>query len=1266
MCYSKSSRPKGGIVSWNPRGISNKKNELVDLQNEHQPDCFLFQETKLKGVNIFNFDSYNFEHKAQPLIGDGKAKGGVGILVKKTINYRVVNINTIFQAIAIQLNLDRKVTVCSIYIPPLFKFTVKDLEILIKQLPAPFIISGDFNSHNTLWFDKKNDKSGEIIEKFLIENNINLLDGPGQTFRRGSFESHIDLTLISPELHTEYCWNLHDDLCSSDHVPVIISPTNKLFVPANPRWNFNKANWDIYKTRANFDVPIESFNDVDQLNSYINDVIIQAAQEAIPTTKPVEGKVSVPWWNNCLTESKKQKKTAYKKYSKRPSQENDLFYRRKNAEYKRLIEVSKKKYFFQYLSGINTRTSISEVWKRVGSFKPKKKNSNISCLSFENQILLDNKEIANGLAKNMSNISSFQGRNGSFLEYKNAYTEEINFLNYISKPPEGTLLSPLNGIDFSPAQVKKVYNIPITKNELLDAILHCNDHSAAGEDRINYLMVKNLSELSTEYLLKFYNIIFLKGFFPKKWRTAIVIPIAKPDCDPKDPCSYRPISLISCLSKILESIINKRLIWVMEKNSLFNSNQNGFRVGRSTLDNITALVTEINQAFSADKFHVTLFLDLEKAYDTCWKQHVLKQLKFYNFSGCLPLYIKNFLYNRSIKVRANGEESVSRNLDMGIPQGSSLSGTLFLIAINSINTCIKSYMYKSFFVDDARISYVTKSLEQAQDRMQQVLNNLISWGDKTGFNFSESKSVVMIFTNKRGINPTIKLKLGNTILKVVTEKKFLGMIFDHKLNWKTHIEKVKNKSIPIINLLKTLASSKCKTDATILLNVYKALLLPKLEYGSQAYFSAPAYILQPLNVIHNQCLRICLGALRTTPLESLYVESNIMSLEARRQLANIKYFFRVSRIDKQNRNPNIVDIQRPSSGSNINTFSFRVKETLKEYQAENLDILNLRPLPIPPWIIPEIDVCLKICERSKNNHTSEELKQIFYEHKHVSKISMYTDGSKSKRGVGAGVVVFRKCADNSFVYTPYKLKINKHASVFSAELVAIEAAVNSIKNTHNTSCTVYSDSKSALQAILKYDSQNPIIQNIHLLLVTLKEKNTKIRFCWVPAHCGIKGNEFADKIAKEATKYSKNCKNPILFSDIKAFIKNEAIKKWQHNWNSKVNNKLFSVDSSVGKKYFSGFNTRIEEIKFTRLRLGHTKLTHSFRYTNEPQPVCNICQCFLTIQHILTACTKYNHDRTRFFGKSKVNISDILARGNYQKMNQVLKFLKFTRLFSEI
>ena len=301
----------------------------------------------------------------------------------------------------------------------------------------------------------------------------------------------------------------------------------------------------------------------------------------------------------------------------------------------------------------------------------------------------------------------------------------------------------------------------------------------------------------------------------------------------------------------------------------------------------------------------------------------------------------------------------------------------------------------------------------------------------------------------------------------------------------------------------------------------------------------------------------------------------------------------------------------------------------------------------------------------KHESSNEEKKQLFYEHKHKYRISMYTDGSKKERGTGAGVVVFSN-SEKSDEYTSYKLKLHKQASVFSAELVALEAAINSIKYTKSTSCTIYSDSKSALQAILEYDSKNPIVQNIHILLKVLEENSTHVKFCWVPAHCGILGNEIADKIAKKATRFSKNCKNPILFADIKAFLKKETVKKWQQDWNRKINNKLFSVDSTIGKRNFSGFHTRLEEIKFTRLRLGHTKLTHSFLFTADPQPRCDACFSVLSIKHILIDCPKYEPERCQFFGNYEINLRDILARGDWKKIRDILGFIKFTRLFSKI
>merc|ERR1711895_340646 len=103
-----------------------------------------------------------------------------------------------------------------------------------------------------------------------------------------------------------------------------------------------------------------------------------------------------------------------------------------------------------------------------------------------------------------------------------------------------------------------------TLNEIKDILQNCND-SATGEDEIHYCMLKHLSENNLLYIKQFFNLIFLKQHFPKKWRDTLVIPILKPDKDPQDPLSYRPISLISCIYKLLDKIVNNRLVWFLEK-----------------------------------------------------------------------------------------------------------------------------------------------------------------------------------------------------------------------------------------------------------------------------------------------------------------------------------------------------------------------------------------------------------------------------------------------------------------------------------------------------------------------------------------------------------------------------------------------------------------------------------------------------------------------------------------------------------------------------
>ena len=160
-----------------------------------------------------------------------------------------------------------------------------------------------------------------------------------------------------------------------------------------------------------------------------------------------------------------------------------------------------------------------------------------------------------------------------------------------------------------------------------------------------------MSNKAKNYLLQFYNLLWKKGLFPKAWGHAIVIPIVKPGKDPRFPNNYRPISLTSCICKLMEKMVNARLMWYIEENNILTSTQSGARKNRSTLDSLTSLENQIKEGFLLKKITVAVFFDIEKAYDTTWRYSILRSLHNSKLRGALPTFIKNFLKDRTFQIR---------------------------------------------------------------------------------------------------------------------------------------------------------------------------------------------------------------------------------------------------------------------------------------------------------------------------------------------------------------------------------------------------------------------------------------------------------------------------------------------------------------------------------------------------------------------------------------------------------------------------------------
>jgi hypothetical protein len=221
----------------------------------------------------------------------------------------------------------------------------------------------------------------------------------------------------------------------------------------------------------------------------------------------------------------------------------------------------------------------------------------------------------------------------------------------------------------------------------------------------------------------------------------------------------------------MERMINARLVWFRESNGLLSNIQCGFRQGRNTLDHPVRFETFIRNAFATKEHAVSVFPDLEKAYDTTWKYGILKDLFDMGLKGKLPNFISNLLTDREFNVGVNSTYSDIQEQEMRVPQGSILSVTFLSININSLAKGLNDNIEGSLYVDDFLICYRGKNINTIERKLQLCLNKIEKWSMENGFKFSSTKTVGMHFCNKRELHPDLELQLYNSPIKIVTETK---------------------------------------------------------------------------------------------------------------------------------------------------------------------------------------------------------------------------------------------------------------------------------------------------------------------------------------------------------------------------------------------------------------------------------------------------------------------------------------------------------------
>ena len=314
---------------------------------------------------------------------------------------------------------------------------------------------------------------------------------------------------------------------------------------------------------------------------------------------------------------------ARKEALRRPTSDNLSQFRISRAKARLTIKNSKRKSWRQYVSKLNSRTSSKKVCDMIHKI-----NSN--CSSPINHLNVNNEEldtpcdIADALASTFAKKSSSENYSEQFQRIK--AKEEKKKLSFKSNNTEH-------------------YNKLFTLKKLKTALEKAHD-SCPGSDKVHYQFLKHLPFTSISILLDIFHDVWQSGDCPSSWKETLVIPIPKPGKDSSDPNNYRPVALTSCLCKTLERMVNTRLVWFLERNNLIVHVQSGFHRQRGTVGHLVHFKTFIGEAFINKQHVVSVFFDLESAYDTTWKYGILRDLHDFGLRGRLPIFIAAFLNER--------------------------------------------------------------------------------------------------------------------------------------------------------------------------------------------------------------------------------------------------------------------------------------------------------------------------------------------------------------------------------------------------------------------------------------------------------------------------------------------------------------------------------------------------------------------------------------------------------------------------------------------
>jgi hypothetical protein len=426
---------------------------------------------------------------------------------------------------------------------------------------------------------------------------------------------------------------------------------------------------------------------------------------------------------------------------------------------------------------------------------------------------------------------------------------------------------------------------PVTFQLITHIVKGLRGGSAPGPDAVPTKLIKNYLHLIIHPLSHIINLSLTEGKFPDIFKTAKVIPIFKAGLN-TSMNNYRPISLLSTISKVIEKCVKIQIMDYLENYNLLSDLQYGFRMNRNTSDALFDILKVIGCEINSKKRVMVTFLDLAKAFDTVDRVKLLKKLEFIGFKGNTLNWFKSYFSNRQQFVSINEVFSNKTGVDFGVVQGSTVGPALFLIYINNISKV--NIMGKLFlFADDTALVSTGCTWDEVFTNASLDLSRLKNWFDHNSLtvNVTKTKYLPFYFQPISDPGPRVlrmhscgdpqSVTCGCGEVGRVDQYKYLGVIIDHKLSWHPHVQLVKQRLRKMIyafrELRQVLTVDQCRT-------AYFAYVQSVLQYGILAWGGASAGVLEPLAVTQRAIIKTILGRDSRYPTALLYNEFKVLTV----------------------------------------------------------------------------------------------------------------------------------------------------------------------------------------------------------------------------------------------------------------------------------------------------------------------------------------------------------------------------------------------------